>query len=367
MKFLEKHAKLVKLVLDSTSVDAVIGQIPSDDFGPASAQVCALVNSGDLVFALLHGKWQSCRGLQFSERVTKCLDAFEKMAHSTKVLALSGTRESLASLALEASIDRCFVLTPVAKVQFLGVELNVPTADASTEVMFRLEALLRNHSIGYKGGVRALPHETWLFPTRGSAKAAIPAKELSENDCAREHFCLQASRSACENLCDLVDLVNGKKAKAYTDVDPDFLLEMLYLRHHAEEECSKYVSKHLLACLPSAERAMSVEQSLILVRSLQETPMLRTGGLVDSIQRIEAVLEELGQIAGATGPSLGDAPSEQKKQLFERYAYFFVWQFTFQVTEEQAAIRLCEDQMASTCVFEFSSTCSQRMPLSPAS
>ena len=109
---------------------------------------------------------------------------------------------------------------------------------------------------------------------------------------------MQADRNVAENLCQLVLLAKGKKAKAYTDVDPYLLLEILYLRHHAEEQAHQYVRRHLLHCLPSKSQAMSVDQSLTLVRCLQDTDMMVKGGLVESIDRIEAVLEELGQIAG---------------------------------------------------------------------
>ena len=60
-----------------------------------------------------------------------------------------------------------------------------------------------------------------------------------------------------------------------------------------------------------------------MIRALQDTDMVRNGGLVDGSTRIEAVLEEVGLIAGATGPQLGENPSESKVEFFRRYEYFF--------------------------------------------
>ena len=239
----------------------------------------------------------------------------------------------------KASEDACFTAVAVSKIRFLDTDVHVPTGDAFTEIQFRLEAVLRNNSIGYKGGVRALPHEQWIFGSRSGQKAPIGRKDLLDNDSAREQFWLQAKRQAATMMCQLVQLVEEKRIKQYIDVDPYSLLEVLYLRHHAEAACNNFVRHQLFNALPDVNRPMTTDQSLIIVRCTKDSAMLRDAELVDSITLVDTVVEHLGLLSNACGPEKPPNATTTFRDLFAAYAYYFVWQVDFKASESAAPVR----------------------------
>ena len=107
------------------------------------------------------------------------------------------------------------------------------------------------------------------------------------------------------------------------DLDPFFQLEVLFLRHRAEDACSLFARQRLLSCLPSDERACSVSQSLRDLAAFQDSPLVKDSELGESTQLLDVVEQQLNQLLNSQGPSLGNDPSVFKRQLFDRYTYFF--------------------------------------------
>ena len=52
------------------------------------------------------------------------------------------------------------------------------------------------------------------------------------------------------------------------------------------------------------------------------------------MQLYEAAAEQFGLLANACGPALGENPSQFKRELFARYAFFFRWDFLLQRDNE---------------------------------
>ncbi len=105
--------------------------------------------------------------------------------------------------------------------------MRIPSGDPAKEVSFRLEAVLKNMSVGYAGGVTSLPYETWLFPERASIEAVVVKDHLLENEVARNTFNTVARRNANTMLCQFRGMVEDRKEKNYLDLDPFFQLEVL--------------------------------------------------------------------------------------------------------------------------------------------
>ena len=120
-------------------------------------------------------------------------------------------RTELATLAEEAAANECIVPDTVIAVPFCGVTLQIPSADACSEVNFRLEAALKDLSMGFDGGVTPLPHEEWLFPERAGKPAVVGKDLLADNEVARTHFLTQARRGANTMMCQFTAMVSQEK------------------------------------------------------------------------------------------------------------------------------------------------------------
>lgn len=114
-----------------------------------------------------------------------------------------------------------------------------------------------------------------------------------------------------------------RKAKQYLDLDPFFLLEVLFLRHQAEAACNRLVQSQLFGCLPTPEYQCSVSQALRDLAALRSSPLVKDAELGEGTQLLDAVEQHLNQLLHSEGPSVGLDPSPIKLELFEKYALFF--------------------------------------------
>ena len=322
--FMQMHRQLVELVLPRDDLSLVLEGEHREAWGEIAPQVRRVVEAGELGKALYKDALSKVQAAHWTQRVTVALQDFAKLkAHDEVLNSLPILRKDLADLAAEAGRDKLFVASPTISVEFLGAKLKIQSGDAAKEVNIRLEATLRNMSVCFNGGGVPLPHEAWLFPERAAVKALVPREELQDNGAARTLFNMTARRNANTMLCQLVSMVDDSKAKIYLDLDPFFVLEVLFLRCSAENLCNAVVRKRLFACLPDETNQPMVEEALRQVKALRLSPIVAEGELGEGAQLLDAVEEQLHAITCSEGPTIGDNPSEIKQKLFDAYSYFF--------------------------------------------
>ena len=117
-----------------------------------------------------------------SQPVRHSLRNFQTLSPSAMPVPLDGARTTLATMAADAIRDPGFKACSIIELQFCGVRMRVPSADPSTEVSLRLEACLRDLSIGFDGGLTPMAHERWLFEGRAGAQVIVTADMLPECD-----------------------------------------------------------------------------------------------------------------------------------------------------------------------------------------
>ena len=321
--FIASHRALVNLVVACVDLEVVIAGESRAQWTELRDPVCRVVSSSMLGRALYAETWSKIQGAEFSHKVQLILKRVESMSRQELDGGLDGVRRELAHLGQQAAQDNSFKAMATIEVEFLGARLRLPSGDPSKEVNFRLHAVLKNLSVGFSDGVSALPYEAWLFSERASSPAIVTKEHLIENEVARLQFTTLARRSANTMLCQFISMVEDRKAKPFLDLDPFFLLEVLYLRHQAEAACNAFVRTTLFSLLPGPDHQCTVSQALRDLAALRTSPLVRDAELGETTQWLDAVEQQLHLLLNCEGPSLGVDPSPAKRELFERYSYFF--------------------------------------------
>ena len=154
---------------------------------------------------------------------------------------------------------------------------------------------------------------------------------------------LALGRSANVSLSQLVGMVDEeKKWKSCKDRDPCFLLDVQFLRYHAEKLLHARCLWSIWECLPSIDVLLTLQQSLDRIKELQQSPMLQDGQLGEDILLLDEIVGHLNMMQHAEGPTLSASASQTKRQLFQKYTLFFRWKVvedTIDGAEGRAEVR----------------------------
>ena len=160
------------------------------------------------------------------------------------------------------------------RLEFMRCELPLVVIDMAWEGQLRLMTALKSRALGQEHGLPLLLYETWLAEPQQGVCAC--AKLLQGCVRARQLAASMLRPEAVTCLTDVKDiLIAGSEALLAQDAF--FVVELAFVKSALEDAIAKSLEKALLATMPSAAEAVSLEGAAAAVALLGESQKAKVG------------------------------------------------------------------------------------------
>ena len=235
-----------------------------------------------------------------SEIMETALDVLSPCSASKATIA--GIRDAVADELEDHAEAKSLPKSRNVVVQFLGYDLNLSVTGLEFELELRLAARVKAAGLMQrKSGLLRMPHEQWILPA------------LLDEDWETENYVVGAFKAArafaadiftAREVCCLADirkLVMGS-ASELQKLDPTFVLELGFIEQKLAAVMAKHIEDAVMACLPSEQVAISVQQSDAMIEELMRKDAFLCSERASQSQ-VEAIREGIAQLKKTLPPA----------------------------------------------------------------